>query len=204
MCDCYDLACKCGKFYVPIHIADFKYPRNIIKQVYCPYCNYRGPKISEVMKSVKKKKKDFYVIETNRDGEFAIANWIFHSGIPRGDEGIKEEIHSIGGKAEKGIRGYFAIEYNKKHKDYVSAQKFLDEHVDFNGNPNDVENMVPDCYHYHCKNLIKKEKPTRGKSLLKLWGKTHKVDYCKKYRKEIFAIKRNLKYDCKYLQKTAT
>ena len=44
MCDCYSMICKCRKFYVPIHITDFAYPREIIKQAYCPYCNYLGPK----------------------------------------------------------------------------------------------------------------------------------------------------------------
>lgn len=80
MCDCFDLTCKCGKFYVPIHISDFNYPREIIKWVYCPYCDYRGPAIEKIRK-VAKKKKHFYVIKTNADGEFAIDNWVFHSGV---------------------------------------------------------------------------------------------------------------------------
>lgn len=193
MCDCFDLTCKCGKFYVPIHISDFSYPREIIKRVYCPYCDYRGPSIKEVKKVVKRK-KHFYVIETNGDGEFAIDNWVFHSGITRGEEGIKEEIVHLG----KRFSGYFAIEYDKKHPDYKSGKQFMDESVSFNGNPNNVDDLVSDCYRYNCRNIIKKKKKEKH-----FWEKIRQfymTDYCKKYRKEVWEIRKQLQYDCKFLK----
>lgn len=193
MCDCYDLKCKCGMFYVGIHITDFDYPRDIIDQVYCPFCNYRGPRLAKIEKVIKKR-KTLWFIETNKDGEFAIDNWLFHSGISRGEEGIREEIYSIREKPRKKVRGYFAIKFNKKHKDYVSAQKFMDEDVGFNGNPNDVENLVPECYRYKCKNIIKKRK----------WDKFLKeyytVDVCRKYKREIWRLAQHLKQNCKFLR----
>jgi len=39
MCDCYEMTCKCRKFYVPIHITDYRYPRDIIRQAYRFRCS---------------------------------------------------------------------------------------------------------------------------------------------------------------------
>lgn len=177
MCDCYSMICKCRKFYVPVHITDFAYPRDIVKQAYCPFCNYRGPETIE---------KEY---ETNQDSEFAVDNYLFHCGASKGYEG-KCKLRVSG----KRVNGFFSLVFDKKHKDYKPAQKFMQENVGFNGNPNDVENLVPDCYHYRCKRIEKKKE----------WDKFLKryftVDYCKKYKKEIWRIRQSLKHDCKFLK----
>lgn len=180
MCDCFRLICKCRKFYVPIHITDFKYERGIIKQVCCPFCNYKGPE--------HKNKK--YL--TNEDGEFAVGNFIFHSGEAPGKV-YKEEI--VFSPKSRRIMGRFAIEFNKRHKDYKSAQEFLDENVSFNGNPNDAENLACDCYRYNCRN---KDKRKAYNEFLKM---LQDEDYCKKYRKAIWEIGKLRRYDCEYLKK---
>ena len=175
MCDCYSMICKCRKFYVPIHITDFAYPREIIKQAYCPYCNYLGPKAD---------KKEY---QTNSDGEFVIDNYLFHCGVTKGDE-IETKIKI----SSKRANGFFALVFDKRHKEYKDASLFLEENVGFNGNPNDVENMLPDCYRYQCMNI---EKRNRRDGFLKCL--LH-VDYCTVYRKEIWKIKRTLKFDCRF------
>lgn len=177
MCDCYSMICKCRKFYVPIHITDFAYPREIIRQAYCPYCHYVGPK----------GEKEEY--ETNTYGWFAVDNYLFHCGVTKGDE-RREKVRVY----TKRINGFFSLVFNKRHREYKEAALFLEESVGFNGNPNDVANLVPDCYRYQCMQIEKKRKRDR------FFKRFISVDYCQAYKREIWKIKDRLRYDCKFVK----
>jgi len=105
---------------------------------------------------------------------------------------VQNEIETKIKISSKRANGFFALVFDKRHKEYKDASLFLEEDVGFNGNPNDVENMLPDCHRYQCMNI---EERKRRDGFLKCL--LH-VDYCTVYRKEIWKIKRTLKFDCRF------